>query len=604
MNIWYKINAQVASRDTGKLNYLYGRFFYCPKTDKRQQLINVTAMANPKADTIDISRAYFEWRTLHDKYSFSYEAKIATKPYLFPIKDEAFPVEKDDKLRFYYRFDDFIDKSEVLSLFSMVLTEGEQSLLGAVTSIGEWVYENIKYKGELVLENIEYGEGNYSGFVVAPASSVVSQMSGLSIEFSTLFISLLRCVDIPARFIAGIAEVDGRMREHAWVEVYFKESGWVPFDPVLGQFGFLDATHVTLNTSKTISSILMHEWRYLEYFGEINMPVVKEPEIESKIVESASTPMEPVAISINSLVNEVGHESYVPIVVTVRNKMPFSVADRIVLPVPPNVILEGHYNTKLVTLRPYEEKQISYLIRLEEEYNKNIDYHAFLKVHDQFGTTDGVLISFENKDLVYTEEQCNEALDTLSIFGGFNATNISFSAKSLKKYYFTDEQPRFTTQVHEPKSVEPRDVNVISYIQNSFTYAQSVSVPDTVKADVKERYIFPCLKDSGQMVCRPVIFNRINEPKLFFQITDIGAASQKRKSQYKFEVEAIGELKDIRIIFRREELIRIEELDGELSEVITLPSRLKLRNRLRFEVVYTDKKGKTYHRKYFKRIVK
>ncbi|MCL3779990.1 transglutaminase domain-containing protein [Prolixibacteraceae bacterium JC049] len=602
MKLKYKIDAEVASQDSGRLNYLYGRFFYFPKSDKRQQVMKVGTLSDPVADSINIDRAYFEWRTLHKKYSFSYMAEVETKAYMFPIKDEPFPVTRNLELDSYYKFDSFINKSEVLSLLSMALTEGEQTLLGAVTSIGEWIHENIKYKGELLRENIQYAEGSYSGYLVSPASTIVTKMSGLSIEFSTLFMSLLRCAEIPVRFISGVAQINGKMKQHAWVEVYFAESGWIPFDPVSGQFGFVDATHVTLNSSRTIPQILKHEWRYYPYFGDIEIPVVKEPVIFSEIKEASSMPINPVDVSISSLANEVGHKSYVPIVITVRNRKPFSVADRIVIPSPPNVVVEGHLS-KLVTLRPYEEKQISYLIKLNDGYSKSVDYHAFLKVSDQFGSADSVLVSFEKEGLVYSEKQCMESLDTLSIFEGFNATNISFSTKSVKKYYFTDETPYFTSEIHEPVFKTVQDINVISSVKKSFSYKQAPTHSDTIKAHINERYLFPCMKDSGRMVCRPVIFNRIKAPKLFFQIYDLGKASEKRRSRFKFEVYAIGDLRDIQIIYHGDELIGIEQLEGELSEVIVLPTRLKMRSKIKFEVNYTDKDGNVYNRKYYKKII-
>ncbi len=62
-------------------------------------------------------------------------------------------------------------------------------------------------------------------------------------NFSTSMVVLLRAVDIPARWVKGYTE--GQRLElnsyeitnnnaHSWVEVYFPEFGWVPFEPTKG----------------------------------------------------------------------------------------------------------------------------------------------------------------------------------------------------------------------------------------------------------------------------------------------------------------------------------------------------------------------------------
>ncbi|WP_102028751.1 transglutaminase-like domain-containing protein [Salirhabdus sp. Marseille-P4669] len=75
-------------------------------------------------------------------------------------------------------------------------------------------------------------------------------------NFSTSMVVLLRSLDIPARWVKGFApgeEMDQlengqRVYEvtnanaHSWVEVYFPEIGWVPFEPTKGFFNPTDFT--------------------------------------------------------------------------------------------------------------------------------------------------------------------------------------------------------------------------------------------------------------------------------------------------------------------------------------------------------------------------
>ncbi|WP_042167254.1 transglutaminase-like domain-containing protein [Paenibacillus gorillae] len=74
------------------------------------------------------------------------------------------------------------------------------------------------------------------------------QQSGYCVHFSSSMVILLRTQGIPARWVKGFTsgspvyedatgittyEVRGK-DAHAWVEVYFPEAGWVPFDPTPG----------------------------------------------------------------------------------------------------------------------------------------------------------------------------------------------------------------------------------------------------------------------------------------------------------------------------------------------------------------------------------
>jgi transglutaminase-like putative cysteine protease len=81
-------------------------------------------------------------------------------------------------------------------------------------------------------------------------------MRGYCDHFSTAMVVMLRAIDIPARWVKGYT--DGSLSvyqgeqmnavtnndAHSWVEVYFPETGWVPFEPTKGfsnSSGFYDS---------------------------------------------------------------------------------------------------------------------------------------------------------------------------------------------------------------------------------------------------------------------------------------------------------------------------------------------------------------------------
>jgi transglutaminase-like putative cysteine protease len=59
-------------------------------------------------------------------------------------------------------------------------------------------------------------------------------------EYSDLFVALCRAKNIPAREIEGFT-LDGNNYKHNWAEAFIKDYGWIPFDPMNDDTGFMKA---------------------------------------------------------------------------------------------------------------------------------------------------------------------------------------------------------------------------------------------------------------------------------------------------------------------------------------------------------------------------
>ncbi len=75
---------------------------------------------------------------------------------------------------------------------------------------------------------------------------VLETMKGQCREKTILFIALLRARGIPARYVSGLLYSNDQAFLHAWAEVYFPGSGWIPFDLSQEEAVQLDAGHVKL----------------------------------------------------------------------------------------------------------------------------------------------------------------------------------------------------------------------------------------------------------------------------------------------------------------------------------------------------------------------
>jgi transglutaminase-like putative cysteine protease len=122
----------------------------------------------------------------------------------------------------------------------------------AVNDVANWVATHTHY-------NTAFLNGP------ADAASVFSGHQAVCTGYANLMAGMLRVLDIPARAVFGWA-LSSRLRfpishglrttlqwtapgtagsPHVWLEVWFPDAGWVPFDPQMEKF-FVDTRHVAL----------------------------------------------------------------------------------------------------------------------------------------------------------------------------------------------------------------------------------------------------------------------------------------------------------------------------------------------------------------------
>ncbi|MEA1993210.1 MAG: transglutaminase domain-containing protein [Euryarchaeota archaeon] len=143
------------------------------------------------------------------------------------------------------------------------IAEGCKNSWEASRKIAKWVFENISYKitGEGAKRTLETGEGDCG-------------------PHAYLTVAMLRSIGIPSRIVGGViydrAGGNPIFGQHYWTEV-FMDGEWIPFDSTVGEYGYVDATHIRLFQLGGIRSL---EVEVLDY-------TQKEPEIEMKRRETS-----------------------------------------------------------------------------------------------------------------------------------------------------------------------------------------------------------------------------------------------------------------------------------------------------------------------------
>lgn len=188
----------------------------------------------------------------------------------FPLKTESIPFDEKRFLAPTPLVQS--DSPEIMSLAKR-LSGGAASEQAAVGSVLNWVVDNIKYKSPIpdygALWTLKEGRGNCQ-------------------NFSHLSIALLRSIGIPARIVGGVALgrpwkvplENGSLVQsigqggHAWLEVWYPDLGWVPYDAQQSHL-FVSPRHIK-QTVGLDSNDINDSWRASPLLPPFNESVSAE----------------------------------------------------------------------------------------------------------------------------------------------------------------------------------------------------------------------------------------------------------------------------------------------------------------------------------------
>jgi len=191
----------------------------------------------------------------------------------------------------YLQTTDLVQGSSEIKTLARQLTSDAGNEYEAVSAIINWVTDNIKYT---------FNPPQYD------ASYTLTTRSGNCQNFAHLSIALLRSVGIPARIVGGITlkdswkvPIDAKnsivqsmgQGGHAWLEVYFPDLGWLPYDPQQSR-QFTSSRHIK-QTHGLDSRDINDTWKggpYLPAYSELIEGRYTSDDIRLKIKRSATAP--------------------------------------------------------------------------------------------------------------------------------------------------------------------------------------------------------------------------------------------------------------------------------------------------------------------------
>ncbi|MBS3115977.1 transglutaminase domain-containing protein [Candidatus Woesearchaeota archaeon] len=367
LEIDFEVKGQVdliAEGNGASLKEASTKLLLFPKEDSRQQVSKIQNAGELQDDGV-----LYEWKDgqLGTK-DFGYTVVISTgsarqevqRKISFPLSDKDLEGYKE-----YANPTTTIDSNHpLIKAKAKELAGNEGDLFKVVFNIAEWVERTINYDLNTLTSD-----------ATQKASWVLENKQGVCDEMTALFISMVRSLGIPARFVKGVSYTTSTLfqnpwQPHGWAEVYFPSVGWVSFDITFGEYGYIDATHIKLRDGFDPSEPdTKYEWRS-------NNVRLEASELKFKTNVFSKGEIEPVPIELQQevLASEIGEGSHDIIKGKIKNKENFYAAITLQAAVPKEVqIIERNRRTLL--LAPGETRETYWLVKIPSALEPSFSYN-------------------------------------------------------------------------------------------------------------------------------------------------------------------------------------------------------------------------------------
>ena len=360
-----------------------------PKDSFRQKILGFDTLGEKTEEDIT-----FTWNNPSlGKTDFGFTSLVQTWNERIEIKDKInFPLTNEVNLNQYLLPTETIDSDNPKIIAKAAeLAEGEDDVFTVAFNLANWVGENVKYDLNTLTASVSQ-----------KASWVLENKEGVCDELTNLFISMVRSLGIPAKFVSGMAytNTNGAWGPHAWAEVYFPNKGWVPFDITYGQFGWIDPTHLKLMESLDSGDPSV-KFAWKSYNVDFKADEIK---LDTTLVKEGARIERLVEMTVTPLKNDVGPGSYVPIKINIKNLKDTYLPESLFVIKAPELT---ERNTKHVLLKPNQEKVLFWIVKIPDNVEKEYTYSTTFEVRDMFHEIASEKINYASNLKVISKEEEN-----------------------------------------------------------------------------------------------------------------------------------------------------------------------------------------------------
>ena len=216
-----------------------------PVSSFYQDITNYTAVDGAQEVTCEDGVNHYIWLDLQDSdipqsggtvISERFDANVYRVTTNFAKIDDIpeYDMKSEECLKYLGEENGFIDptNSKIVSTANMLWDQAHGDIIEFVHSCHDWTYDNMTY-----------GKANTGLHTIA---ELMEDMTGDCGNYASVFISLLRAKNIPARHVVM---VHGKADEfHVRAEFYVPGYGWIPSDPTWGKqyFGVFEGEYIVM----------------------------------------------------------------------------------------------------------------------------------------------------------------------------------------------------------------------------------------------------------------------------------------------------------------------------------------------------------------------
>jgi hypothetical protein len=588
LNINYNINTSINAvyDPSSRLDSLNTIIYLVPKEYYMQKINSLETFSYPTAAiSKDSNSINYEWNILKDNYQFGLNSNITTENIINKIPHVDFPIKNlDPSYNQYLEPYKISDVNQEIIDKTNSLIQGEDDLFMATFKIADYVKNNIKYD----INTLTQGATQKSTWVY-------QNKEGVCDEISSLFISMARSAGIPARFATGsvYTNTNYQFGNHGWAEVYFPGYGWVPYDVTFGEYGWIDPSHIKLTNSLDAGETsIKYSWK--AYNTNINSEDIN---INAN-VNSVGPNIEPLYnLKITPLFDQVGENSYVPLVISIENPSAFYVSDSLTITKAPPLI---ESNNQQVALKPFEKKNIYWMMKIPDSLNKLYIYNAELEVIDTFGSKAKSSIKYSPEYNAISETEANQKLNELQSKEISNyENNLAVNCRSEKDYYIINENAIILCDIKNTADKEINNLKLcLDAICNNLdlsSYEQkSINFSFIIKNSTKKIYTLS-VKNNQININNFIRLDSYEDgPLMISEINYSDNISYNKDFKLTLKLNSNVLLNNLTIKINDFVPQKIDSLDDSKDIEIELQSRDYVNTPINIHIVYYDKNNKNF----------
>ncbi len=561
-----------------KLELLSADLKLFPQNNKNQQVLDINTFSSPQAKIEEDGDITYLWNELYDTYIFGLKSKVKVNNQITKISS---------KIRFPYdfgmEFSEYLSQSEFIDINSDIRDKANEIL------IGEDDYYNAVFKlSSWIKDNIEYDLNTITANAVQKSSWVLENKQGVCDELTNLFISMLRSVGIPARFVTGMVytNLEENWGNHGWAEVYFPNEGWVSWDVTFAQFGWIDPSHIKLGDAvDSGESSVEYKWKS------------RDVEVENRglslktILFEDGELLEPlVKLNVRPLYERIKFGSYLPIAVTVENLNDYYLSDNIILTKAPRV----DENVKTILLKPREIKTVYWISKVPTDLDDSYVYTSLLEVKDAFASSsksevfyvsDGEEIGFDEASLLITDFEVREEKEPLR--------DVNIVCSFEDRSYHSDEKIDILCKVRNNGNTQLGNLN-FCLDETCFNDNLGIGEVKEFKYELNSKESALFVVESESFIEKENLkFSVIHTPNIYVTDLNPGLVDYGTDTEINFYLNSDFEARDVVIDITGIGEIRYDVLLGKEFVKFNVNSK-RLTSGLNLAISYRDSEGKEY----------